>query len=106
MQLGGFPGAAFALCAAPGYSLGGSASLPLMAASRTYRGTHGHCPDEPAMLASFVASGSGIRPLGTIPVIRMVDIAPTIAALLGVELPEAEGNPIMGVFVPPITPNR
>ena len=104
VKLGGFPGAAFALCAAPGYSLGGSASLPLMAASRTYRGTHGHCPDEAAMLASFVASGAGIRPLGTIPVIRMVDIAPTIAALLGVELPEADGNPIMGVFNSPTLP--
>jgi predicted AlkP superfamily pyrophosphatase or phosphodiesterase len=98
VKLGGFPGAAFALCAAPGYSLGGSASLPLMAASRTYRGTHGHCPDEPAMHASFAASGAGIRPLGAIPVIRMVDIAPTIAALLGVEMPEAEGNPIRGIL--------
>ena len=106
VKLGGFPGAAFALCAAPGYALGGSTSLPLMAPSRTYRGTHGHCPDEPAMLASFVASGAGIRPLGTIPVIRMVDIAPTIAALLGVELPEADGNPIMGVLNPPTPPNR
>lgn len=100
VKLGGFPGAAFALCAAPGYALGASTSLPLMAASRTYLGTHGHCPDEPAMLASFVASGAGIRPLGTIPVLRMVDIAPTIAALLGVELPEADGNPIMGILNP------
>jgi predicted AlkP superfamily pyrophosphatase or phosphodiesterase len=98
VKLGGFPGAAFALCAAPGYALGASTSLPLMAPSRTYRGTHGHCPDEPAMHASLVASGAGIRPLGTIPVIRMVDIAPTIAALLGVELPHAEGNPIMGIL--------
>ena len=98
MKLGGFAGAAFALCAAPGYSLGGSASLPLMAPSRTYRGTHGHCPDEPAMLASFVAGGARIRRLGAIPVIRMVDIAPTIAASLGVELPDAEGNAIMGIL--------
>jgi predicted AlkP superfamily pyrophosphatase or phosphodiesterase len=100
VKLGGFPGAAFVLCATPGYALGASTSLPLMAASRTYVGTHGHCPDEPAMRASFVASGAGIRPLGTIPVIRMVDIAPTVAALLGVELPEADGNPIMGILNP------
>jgi hypothetical protein len=31
-------------------------------------------------------------------VIRMVDIAPTIAALLGVELPEADGQPMMGIL--------
>jgi predicted AlkP superfamily pyrophosphatase or phosphodiesterase len=97
-KLGGFPGAAFVLCAAPGYALGGSATLPLVAPSRTYRGTHGHCPDEPAMRASFLASGAGIRPLGAIPDIRMVDIAPTIARLLGVELPDADGNPIMGIL--------
>jgi predicted AlkP superfamily pyrophosphatase or phosphodiesterase len=106
VKLGGFPGAAFALCATPGYALGASTSLPLLAPSRTYRGTHGYCPDEPAMLASFVASGAGIRPLGTIPVIRMVDIAPTIAALLGVELPEADGNPIMGILDSATPPSR
>jgi predicted AlkP superfamily pyrophosphatase or phosphodiesterase len=98
VKLGGFPGAAFVLCAAPGYALGASKTLPLLAASRTYLGTHGHCPDEPAMLASFVASGAGVRPLGSIPVIRMVDIAPTVAALLGVELPDADGSPIQGVL--------
>lgn len=36
-----------------------------------------------------------------IPLIRMVDIAPTIASLLGVELPDADGNPIMGIFNEP-----
>ena len=96
-RMGGFPGAAFVLCAAPGYSLTGSAKLPLLVGSQRYRGTHGHCPDEPLMRASFVAGGAGIRPLGVIPLIRMVDIAPTIGTLLGVELPEADGIPIVGV---------
>lgn len=98
VRLGGFPGAAFALCASPGYAFTGGATSTLMVRSQAFRGTHGYCPDEPMMLASFVASGAGIRPLGAVPVIRMVDIAPTIAALLGVELPEAEGNPIMGIL--------
>lgn len=97
VRLGGFPGAAFVLCAAPGYSLTSSATLPLLVRSQRYRGAHGHCPDEPLMLASFVASGAGIRPLGAIPVIRMVDIAPTIASLLGLDLPDAEGIPILGI---------
>jgi predicted AlkP superfamily pyrophosphatase or phosphodiesterase len=98
VKLGGFPGAAFVLCVAPGYALGASKTRPLLSSTGTYRGTHGHCPDEPAMVASFVATGAGIRRLGTIPVIRMVDIAPTIAALLGVDLPDAEGNAIMGIL--------
>ena len=96
-RLGGFPGAAFVLCAAPGYSLTASATLPLQVTSRTYLGGHGHCPDEPMMKSTFIASGAGIRPLGAIPAIRMVDIAPTIAALLGLDLPEAEGIPIAGI---------
>jgi predicted AlkP superfamily pyrophosphatase or phosphodiesterase len=98
VRMGGFPGAAFVLCAAPGYSLTSSASLPLLIRSQRYRGAHGHCPDEPTILASFVASGAGIRPLGVIPVIRMIDIAPTIASLLGVDLPDADGIPIAGVL--------
>jgi predicted AlkP superfamily pyrophosphatase or phosphodiesterase len=98
LKWGGFPGAAFVLCAAPGYSLTAGASLPLLVPSRRNRGTHGHCPDEPLMRATFVASGAGIRPLGSIPPIRMVDIAPTIALLLGLELPEADGIPIAGLI--------
>jgi predicted AlkP superfamily pyrophosphatase or phosphodiesterase len=100
VRLGGFPGAAFVLCAAPGYSLTSSASLPLLIRAQRYRGAHGHCPDEPMMLASFVASGAGIRALGAIPVIRMVDIAPTVAALMGFELPDADGIPIVGIIAP------
>ena len=99
-KLGGFPGAAFVLCAAPGYSLTASTTLPLQAPSRTYRGAHGHCPDEPMMKATFIASGAGIRPLGVIPPIRMVDVAPTIATLLGLELAEADGIAIAGIIDP------
>ncbi|HUQ29034.1 MAG TPA: ectonucleotide pyrophosphatase/phosphodiesterase [Usitatibacter sp.] len=96
-QMGGFPGAALVLCAAPGYAFTSSATLPLLVRSQRYRGTHGHCPDEPMMKATFVAAGAGIRPLGVIPLIRMVDIAPTIASLLGIELPNAEGIAILGI---------
>ena len=96
-QLGGFPGAAFVLCAAPGYSLNASTTLPLQVRSQTFKATHGHCPDEPMMKATFIASGAAVRALGAIPVIRMVDIAPTVAALLGLELPDADGNPIVGI---------
>jgi predicted AlkP superfamily pyrophosphatase or phosphodiesterase len=100
-KLGGFPDAAFVLCAAPGYALTASATLPLQAPSRTYRGGHGHCPDEPMMKATFIASGAAIRPLGAVPAIRMVDIAPTIAALLGLDLPAADGIPIVGIIAAP-----
>jgi hypothetical protein len=59
--------------------------------SRPYHG-HGYFPDDPRMLASLVLSGAGIvqgRDLGQV---RNVDVAPTIAQLLGVKLPDATGR--------------
>lgn len=99
-KLGGFPDAAVVLCAAPGYSLSGSNSKTrtLVASSGGFVGTHGYCPDEALMQSSFIASGQGIRQAGAIPRIRMVDIAPTIAALLGLKLPDADGIPIAGIL--------
>ena len=97
--MGGFDGAAFALCASSGYMfsvLPATATSILQPAER--RGTHGYCPDDPAMDAAFIAAGPGIKSLGAIPRIRMIDIAPTVAALLGVELPGADGLAIAGVI--------
>jgi hypothetical protein len=96
-RLGGFPGAAAVLCAKPGYSFTATPTTEVTLPSSD-RGGHGHCPDEPGIDASFIASGAGVRRGGVIPRIRMIDIAPTIAALLGVKLPDAEGQPIGGVL--------
>jgi hypothetical protein len=72
----------------------------MMSPSTRYQGMHGHCPDEPGIDASFIASGAGIRRAGAIPRVRMIDVGPTIAAALGLTLPDAEGRPIEGVFRP------
>ena len=59
--------------------------------ARPYHG-HGYFPDDPRMLASLVLSGAGIvqgRDLGRV---RNVDVAPTIARLLGLKLPDATGR--------------
>jgi hypothetical protein len=109
--MGGFEGAAFALCASPGYMFGpppvaapaaaaGPASTSVLQAGER-RGTHGYCPDEPAMDAAFLAAGPGIRKLGAIPRIRMIDVAPTLAAILGVALPDTDGLAIAGILAAP-----
>ncbi len=57
-------------------------------------GTHGYLPDQPDMLSLCIVSGPGVRAgtkLGKIPAI---DIAPTVARILGIELPTAEGKPL------------
>ena len=93
-RIGGFPGAAFVLCAAPGYALTRSLPPDVATAPSTGRGAHGHCPDEPGIDAAFIAAGAGVRPAGALPRMRMIDVGPTVAALLGVTLPDAEGEPV------------
>ena len=60
--------------------------------ARPYHG-HGYLPDDRSMDAVLVFSGAGIAPgtpaLGRV---RNTDVAPTIAALLGIELPGATGS--------------
>jgi predicted AlkP superfamily pyrophosphatase or phosphodiesterase len=54
-------------------------------------GAHGYLPDQPDLLAACVLWGAGIKPGAELGKIDIADVAPTIAKLLGVELPGAEG---------------
>jgi alkaline phosphatase D len=58
---------------------------------------HGYSPGHPDMGAVFYAMGRGV-PAGSRPGrVRMIDVAPTAARLLGIEPPrDAEGSPIPG----------
>jgi predicted AlkP superfamily pyrophosphatase or phosphodiesterase len=57
-------------------------------------GTHGYLNSDPKMQAIFIAWGADI-PAGThVGSISNLDVAPTIAALLGLELPSAKGHAI------------
>jgi hypothetical protein len=56
----------------------------------TSLGTHGYLPERPEMHASFFVQGEGIAAARNLGVIDMTQIAPTLAALLGVELPSAK----------------
>ncbi len=53
---------------------------------------HGYLPDHPAMFPVLVMSGAGIAPGRTIGHVRNIDVAPTIAALLGLDLRNVEGR--------------
>jgi predicted AlkP superfamily pyrophosphatase or phosphodiesterase len=87
------PLAVLGLLAADGYAFAHSLSGPLVApASRP--GEHGYDPADPDMFGIFIAAGAGIRPGQRLEQVQAIDVAPTIAALLGLELPQAEGHPI------------
>lgn len=59
--------------------------------TRAYHG-HGYFPTEPRMFPVLVFSGAGIASGKTLGHVRNVDVAPTIATLLGVDLPNVTGR--------------
>lgn len=62
--------------------------------SETTLGTHGFLSTNPKMNATFIASGAGVRRGQEIGLVENIDVAPTIAKLLGVTLKSADGKPI------------
>jgi predicted AlkP superfamily pyrophosphatase or phosphodiesterase len=95
---GGFPGAIVILQAANGATFSERYDPPMVAPSH-YRGMHGYRPDMPEMGASFVLWGDGVRraDLGEV---AMIDIGPTLASVLGLVLPAAEGRPLKAALGP------
>jgi len=89
--LGGFPDAAFVVAIRPGYRLGGRLQGPVTVDVRA-GGTHGYAPDVQEMNSSFFIAGPGVARGRNLGQIDMRDIAPTLAGLLGVQLPSAEGR--------------
>jgi predicted AlkP superfamily pyrophosphatase or phosphodiesterase len=55
-------------------------------------GAHGYPATDPDLGALFIASGAGIRPGVRLGVIDNVDVAPTMAAVLGLTLGNADGK--------------
>ena len=68
-----------------------SSSTGRQARSRPYHG-HGYFPDHPSMRAALVLSGRGIAAGARLDNVRNIDVAPTIAVLLGLDLPTATGR--------------
>jgi predicted AlkP superfamily pyrophosphatase or phosphodiesterase len=66
--------------------------------TRRYRGAHGHLASRADNRAFFLALGPGITPGVELGSIATVDIAPTIAHLLGVGLPNVEGRVLGEIF--------
>ena len=82
------------LTAKPGYAFSGATGGPVTAAVPQTRGSHGYVASDPDMDALFIASGYGVKHKAKLDPIVNLDIAPTIAKLLGVALPTAKGKPL------------
>lgn len=101
MRLGADPEAWFGLDAEPGFAFGIAAAGPLVHAAAG-KGVGGYLASRPS--PAFVAFGRGVRSRVRIPRLRQVDVAPTLARLLGLSVPGAEGGVLVGVLDPAASP--
>jgi predicted AlkP superfamily pyrophosphatase or phosphodiesterase len=93
-KLEAVPQAALMLEAAPGYSFDDTLTgAEVRDSEETYKGTHGYLPTDPRMRASLIIFGRGVRSGEKLPLARMIDLAPSIADLLKLKLPQTEGKP-------------
>ncbi len=72
----------------------GHATPEAAAAAPVLLAAHGHAPSLPKLNAAFLMAGPGVREGVTLDTVSMLDLAPTAARLLGVDLPGAEGRPL------------
>lgn len=89
-DLGAMTGAALGIEAAPGYGLAGSCGRGLT--QPRSGGTHGYLPSRPGMATGFIAAGAGVRAGTALERMRLIDVAPTAARLLGLTAPPVEGR--------------
>lgn len=89
---GAHPEAAFGLDVVDGFYT--STAHDVVVKPSTSRGGHGFAPDRPALHASFIISGPAVRKRGSLGVIRMTSIAPTLAGILRVSLAPPDSAPL------------
>jgi predicted AlkP superfamily pyrophosphatase or phosphodiesterase len=86
------------LSAKDGYAFAGGAEGDAIVTLPTPTGSHGYLNDDPEIDGIFVAAGAGIRPGARLDRVRTIDIAPTIARLLGLKMENVEGRAIEAVL--------
>jgi hypothetical protein len=84
---------ALLLTAKDGYSFSTAATGEVVAdAAEGSLGAHGYLSTDPELQALFIASGRGIKAGVTIDSMQTIDLAPTMARLLGLELKDVDGR--------------
>jgi predicted AlkP superfamily pyrophosphatase or phosphodiesterase len=98
-RLGGDPDVLLILEPSPGYTTtAGFNGEPLERTDK--KGDHGYLPTEREMYTGLILSGPGVREGIAMPIARQIDVAPTAARLLGVEMADVDGAAMIGVLDP------
>jgi predicted AlkP superfamily pyrophosphatase or phosphodiesterase len=90
---GGYPDAAFLIDFKPGWSASAELSGDAVK-DAPGTGTHGYLPDHPELRSTFMVLGAGVAKGRNLGVIDMRQIAPSVARMLNVELPDAKLKPV------------
>lgn len=92
-KLGAAPEAAFAISGNDGYTISGGANRrTFFGDSNKVTGNHGPLPEEPKLHTGLIVNGAGVRGGASLDRARLIDVAPTVAKLLGVEMKDVEGR--------------
>ncbi len=93
-RLGYNPEAAFALDPTDGWAL----TERIGPSQPTVMGNHGQLPSRPDLYTGCLLEGAGVRRGGVIGKMRLVDVAPTVAELLGLDFTDVEGSPVRALL--------
>lgn len=88
---GGFPLADCVLVARKGYEIRDDITGAYLRDQLSQQAQHGYSEEFPEMRASFLIAGPGIAAKRDLGALELIDIAPTLAAVMGFSLPQAEG---------------
>jgi predicted AlkP superfamily pyrophosphatase or phosphodiesterase len=102
--LGAYPEALLFVEPVDGYMVSGGFDGDEFVSPTATRGSHGYLPDQPALYTGLILSGAGVRAGLVIPRARQIDVGPTAARLLGLEMGEIEGAPMLGLLGSTATP--
>jgi hypothetical protein len=95
-RLGTEPNAPLALAAVAGVVFSPEREGPSTQAA--HGAGHGYLPTLPDMMTGFVAAGAGVRAGAVIPMMPLEHIAPFIARLMGLDMPEIDGTLFPGLL--------
>lgn len=103
IRLGADPEAWFGLEALPGFAFADSASPPIQVPSPA-RAANGRLVEDRPATPGFVAFGRGVRRGVRVPRMSQLDVAPTLASLLGLPFERVEGRVLVGLLAVPPRP--
>jgi predicted AlkP superfamily pyrophosphatase or phosphodiesterase len=98
-RVGTLPQAALMIDAAPSFSFGGSVKGNMISKSQQ-KTASGYSPQRLEMRPIFIAFGKGIKQKGSLKFMRLTDVAPTVARILGIMHGARRGRTLTEILQP------